>query len=158
LQLDRLCFCSRIEGFGNYEALPAQHAFQAGREGWPGEWVHVYAEVRNARSVVRNGVHETVLSTTLEIRDANNQTVVGMNPEPYRDRSRSLRQDCFLNIQFHVPPNLPPGNWTLVVTVRDLTPLGDEAATVPPEERTARTTLEFRVVPANQTVASGRDR
>jgi hypothetical protein len=158
LQLERLCFCSRIEGFGNYEALPDRHVFQGGVAGWPGERVHVYAEVGNARSVVRNGAHERTLSTTLEIRDANQETVVRMNPEPYRERSRSLRQDCFLNIQFHVPTNLPPGNWTLVVTVQDLTPASEDEPPIGPDERTARARLDFRVVPAGQTVAAGMNR
>jgi hypothetical protein len=158
LRLERLCFCSRIEGFGNYEALPDRHAFQAGVAGWPGERVHVYVEVGNARSVVRNGAHERTLSTTLEIRDANQQKVVGMNPEPYQDRSRSLRQDCFLNIQFHVPPNLPAGTWTLVVTVQDLTPGSEEEPPGGSEDRTVRGRLDFRVVPAGQSVAAGMNR
>ncbi len=125
LMLSKVCFTRNIEGFGVYEPLPAPDGcpvFQCGLDGRPGDRVQVYVEVRNFASRSVGPYWETALASTLEIRSNN---VVG-NQEPRRlerparpDRSLSPRQDYFLNIQFHIPPRLPPGRYKLRVEVRD---------------------------------------
>jgi hypothetical protein len=142
LALGNVHFCRRITGFGRYEALPVGHSFQAGAGKQPGERVQVYAEVRNFRSRLRDGQFETVLASSLEVRNEQGHREVMMNLGSCTDRSQTPRQDYFLNFQFHVPPRLPPGLYTLWVTVKDVTPRGGE----PGPAREARTSLDFKVV------------
>jgi hypothetical protein len=145
LKLDRLCFCRKIESFGQYDPLPAEHAFRAGVGDRPGERVQVYAEVRNFSSVHRNGAYETRLSSTLEIKDLQQRKVVCLSPETVTDRSQSPRQDYFLNFQFHVPARLPPGSYTLWVTVKDVTAAPGSQNQEASEARVAASSLDFRV-------------
>jgi hypothetical protein len=144
LTLDKVCFCQKIDGFGQYEPLTPPHKFQAGSDGQPGERVQVYVEVRNFSSVARQGQYETRLSSSLEILDEQGQNVVTMMPEPSTDLSQTPRQDYFLNFQFHVPAKLAQGWYRLWVTVRDATPAtaGEKKAV-----RVARRSLDFRVCP-----------
>ena len=141
LSLDRVCFCKKIDGFGQFEAVPASHPFQPGSEGRPGDRVHIYAELRNFGSRLNDGQYETTLASALKILDMQNREVVSLNLGPCVDRCMSRRQDYFLNVQFHVPPKLPAGVYTLQVVVEDQTPgaTGDKAS------RTATRTLSFRV-------------
>ncbi len=151
LQLGQVCFCRRIESFGQYEPLGSGGKdlpeFQAGSDGRPGERVQVYVEVLNCVPVKRQGQYETRLNSTLEIEevvlqrkegDERRKRVVFMNLGTCVDVSQSPRQDYFLNFQFHVPPRMPPGLYTLRVTVKDETP-GQKQA------RVARRSLDFRV-------------
>lgn len=151
LALGEVCFCRRIESFGQYVPLPVGHAFQAGSDGQPGECVQVYVEVRNFRSVRRQDHYETVLNSSLEIidhslelREEQRRRVVCMDLGTCTDTSRTPRQDYFLNFQFHVPARLPPGLYTLRVTVKDVTPA--EAGPERPA-RVAQRSLDFRVNP-----------
>ena len=123
LTLGKVCFCRKIESFGQYHAVDGGPEFQAGCEGRPGERVQVYAEVRNFSSRLHKGQYETLLTSSLEIYDGHCppggkcRPVVTMNLGTCIDRSQTARQDYFLNFQFHVPARLPPGLYTLRVTV-----------------------------------------
>ena len=141
LTLDRVCFCRRIDGFGQFEKLPEVHQFQPGSEGRPGDRVHVYAELRNFGSRPNDGMYETTLSSSLRIVDLHNKEVVVLNLGSCVDRCKSRRQDYFLNVQFHVPPKLPAGIYTLHIVVEDQTlgVTGDRA------NRLATRSLSFRV-------------
>jgi hypothetical protein len=147
LALDKLCFCRTIHNFGQYEALPAGYEFQAGIDSRPGERVQVYAEVRNLSCAPRGPAFETVLSSELEIQERNlsrrGRRVVTMNLGTHTDRSQTPRQDFFLNCRFNVPEKLPPGLYTLQVTVKDVTPSADGR---PVSARVARRSLDFKVV------------
>jgi hypothetical protein len=156
LALDRLCFCkAEVDRFGLFEALPAAvggPAFQAGADGRPGERVVVYVEVRNVRSGWRDGDGDcqAVLASSLEIRDSqglfvdlkdeHRRQLTRMHFKGHPDRSSSPRRDYFIAYQFHVPPGLPPGRYTLRVEVRDETPVPGSGP------RTASGLLDFRVV------------
>lgn len=136
LTLDKACFCKKIQGFGRYITCPADHAFEAGTQASPGERVHLYAEVRNFASKRVDDQHETILQTTLEIRDADRRTLATIALDPCRDHSRTPRQDYFLNVQLNVPPRLAPGLYTMLVKVKDVT-------VDPPRE--ASCSLDFKV-------------
>jgi hypothetical protein len=155
LTLGKVCYCRRIKNYGQYTPLPEGHAFQAGCEGQPGECVQVYAEVRNFATHTRDNQYETVLASSLEFqpvpvdlhRDADRRgraSVVTMNLKPSVERSQSARQDYFLNIEFRVPPGMPPGLYTLRLTVRDKTPAPAGRAC---RARVASRLLDFRVCP-----------
>jgi hypothetical protein len=141
LILDKVSLCRRIDGFGRYETLPPEYAFQAGVEGRPGERIQVYAEVRNFTCQPCEGCFETVLRSSLEILDEKGQHVVTLNPPERTDRRSTPRQDYFLNFEFHVPAKLPPGSYTLRVTVKD----GTRTAGQPVLARSARRSLSFKV-------------
>jgi hypothetical protein len=156
LKLDKVCFCRRIDQFGQFQPLLPDHEFQAGVGGRPGERVQVYAEVRNFSSQLRVPpagqtspvrdvpVYESILASTLEIYDYQRRHVVpAMNLRTCVDRSQTPRQDYFLNFQFHVPARLAPGSYTLRITVKDITP-GQPSTSVPP--RVAQRSLDFKVI------------
>lgn len=142
LSLENVCFCSHIDGFGAFQAVPATRPFQAGIDGRPGELVQVYAEVRNFTSKCRGDAYETILESKLEIRDAERNKVVMLDLGRKEDRSQTPRHDFFLNFQLRVPPKLPPGLYTLWVTVKDVTD-GPQAG----KPRQATCSLDFRVAP-----------
>lgn len=140
LKLQGVCFCRGIHGFGQYEPVPAGTAFQAGVDGQAGERLQVYAEVRNFSSkAVGGGQHETKLESVLEVHDAQKRCVKKMSLGACTDRSQTPRHDYFLNFQFHVPAKLEPGEYKLVVVVRDATHDG------PPRE--ARSVVGLRICP-----------
>jgi hypothetical protein len=141
LTLDRVCFCRKIEGFGQFEALPSSHPFQPGSEGRPGDRVHVYAELSNFSSRLNDGQYETTLSSTLKFVDMQNREVDTLDLGSCVDRCQSRRQDYFLNVQFHVPPKLPAGVYTLHVVVEDQTP----GVTRDKANHIATRSLSFRV-------------
>jgi hypothetical protein len=141
LTLDKVCFCQEIENFGIFIPRPTDYQFQAGSDGRPGERVQVYAEVRNFTSRQRGAYYETALASTLEILDYRKDVVVTMKLPASVDRSLSQRQDYYINFQFHVPPRLPQGAYTLRIVVRDETNPATKG--LPP--RVAESSLDFQV-------------
>jgi hypothetical protein len=154
LTLGEVCFCRRIDSFGQYERLPrsrqGHYEFQAGSDGLPGERIQIYAEVRNFTSVRHNDHFETRLTSELEIHDnslgirdrAPRLPPVYMKLGTCSDVSQTRRHDYFLNFQFHVPPRLPPGLYTLRVTIKD-----EQSATPGQKPRQVTGSLDFRVRP-----------
>jgi hypothetical protein len=145
LVIDRMCFCRNITNFGQFEPLPPDYrGFQAGRDRWLGEEVKIYLEVRNFANHRVGEYYQTVLRGSLEIWDKDDKPVVPckeLKAEPCR--SRTPRQDCFINLWFRVPPGLAPGMYKLWVQIEDVTP-APERGDRPP--RRARQALDFQVV------------
>ena len=140
--LDKVTFCRQIKGFGDCEPWPADHVFQPETDDRRGEWVQVYAEVRNSTCRPRGQAYELSLAGVVEICDFTNPK----HPAVYLDlpatveRSQTPRQDYFVNFRFQLP-RLPEGRYTLHVLVKDmLAPVGDDAA-----PRTAGRSLDFSV-------------
>ena len=137
LVIEKICFCQRIETFGIYEPLPADHRFR------PGDLVHIYAEVRNfspRRVELPSGQVSYVveLASSAEIEDYAGNRVYPQEITFHRrkpDESRTLRQDYFDNYHF-VVPDLPPGAYKLWIQVEDV-------GTRP--SRKARRSLDFYV-------------
>src|SRR5262249_8086848 len=103
-----------------------------------GDPVHLYVGLSNFASEPRNGSYETVLTSTLEIRQADsdpNSKPIWYHRENPRIVSHALRTDHHEHYFFYLPP-LPPGNYTLSLQVIDETR---------PEHRAVRKSLEFRV-------------
>ena len=73
------------------------------------------------------------------------------------DTSQTPRQDYFLNFQFHVRAGMPPGLYTLVITVKDEGPPGTAGAgaDAPASPRQARASLDFRVCPPDTRPSPG---
>jgi hypothetical protein len=142
LRVEKMCFCRWIEAFGRYEPLAdGQAVFDAGCNDQLGDLVQVYAEVRNFASEDQGPVHVTRLVSWAEIRDyAQGKTVARIDFDNREDRSRSPRQDYFINYRFRVPAHLPPGPYTLWIYVKD--------ALAQPTRPPAQRSLDFRVVAA----------
>jgi hypothetical protein len=140
LRIERLCFCRSIKRFGVYEPVAEQRpTFQGGCDGRPGAHIQVYAEVENFAHEMQGSLHLTRLATSAEIRDIEGKVRWQHEFPAQADISRSPRHDYFIAYQFCVPPNLPPGPYTLWIQVKDV-------LTQPP--RSARRSLDFQVVPA----------
>jgi hypothetical protein len=153
LVLDKLCFCRprSVDNFGIYEPLEDGHAFRPETTSLPGERVQVYAEVRNFTSRPAGDSFETVLRGQLTIHDGRRDVVTFNKLEPCTDRSRTPRQDFFVNFAFYTP-RLPPGSYTLWVQVEDVTPGSDGTRRL---ARVARRSLDFRVAGDAAPVAAG---
>jgi hypothetical protein len=141
LILERTCFCSSINNFGDFTPLPAEHTFFH-----PGELAHVYVQARNLSSRRRGEKYMTVLKARLEIFDENSRESppIMWNSPPREDVSASPRQDYYINFRFQVPASHPAGLYTLRITVEDWTDVPPGAKSVP-EWRIAHCTLDFRV-------------
>jgi hypothetical protein len=141
LILERMCFCSYINNFGDFAPLPAEHTFFH-----PGELAHVYVQARNLSSRRQGEKYVTVLKARLEIYDENSRDAppISWNSLPREDVSASPRQDYYINFRFQVPLSCPAGLYTLRITVEDWTDVPSGAQQVP-EWRIARCTLDFRV-------------
>lgn len=139
LKLDKMCFCSHIEDFGKFKPLH-DASFM------PGQYARVYVQVRNFASRRNGELYETVLKGKLEIYDETNRRKPAFfrDCEPCHDFSRAPRQDYFVFFRFQVPPNCPPGSYTLWITVEDWTdaPAGAKHVASP---RVDRCSLDFRV-------------
>jgi hypothetical protein len=136
LSIDNLAFCRTIKGYGNYEPLPADHAFVA-----EGEIMSVYFEVRNFASESKDAGYRTHLPSTLEIRDAQgNVRQSYSNPFDQQPQRSQTRLHDYCNRYFFLVPKLEPGVYQLTLQVVD--------ETVPELRRVARKSLEFRVTAA----------
>ena len=143
LALDKVCFCRKINGFGDCEPWPENHVFQAGADDGRGERMQVYVEVRNFTSRLRSATYETSLAGFVEVRDFKNGLVSRLDFPPCVDHSQTPREDYFINFQFHLPPKMAEGRYTLHVLVKDvLDPATGDAA-----PRSASRSLDFSVGP-----------
>lgn len=139
LILERSCFCNRINNFGDFVLLPAEHSFF-----YPGELAHVYVQARNLSCRRRGDKYATVLKARLEVYDENSRLnpSITWGPMLREDISASPRQDYYINFRFLV--RCPPGLYTLRITLEDWTDAPPGAKEVP-ESRMAHCTLDFRV-------------
>lgn len=138
LEIDKICFCRRIEAFGVYDQLPDEPAFQ------PGDWALVYVELRNFTCERRDGAaglvsYGTRLVSAAEIRDYAGKKVWPSGPDQlvFRrkgpEESRTPWHDYFDNCSLRVPA-LAPGRYTLWIEIQDV-----------PTKRTVKRSLDFRV-------------
>jgi hypothetical protein len=130
LIIDKMAFCRRIERFGVYDPLPGEHVFR------PGELVQVYLELRHFTTAQQGPFFVTRISSRLEVLDFQKLVVYFREDQVGGDLSRTPRQDFFANFHFPIPPNMPPGKYTLCIQVQDAGKAGQ-----PPVRRS----LDFRV-------------
>jgi hypothetical protein len=130
LSIEKMCFCKQIKNYGVYEPLPEDHPFR------PGEYIQLYAELRNFSSEWCEPFYVTRLTSEVEIRDYEGHTVLrqGFKDQERPDRSQTLRHDYFNNYHFCIPASIPPGRYTLWLHVTDV-----------PTKRTAKRSLDLRI-------------
>jgi hypothetical protein len=129
LRLEHVCFCQAVRKFGDVVPFEATHEFR------PEEHVYLYLEIRNFTCKLMDNIQAPLkapgaatanstetfsikLATRLEICDPQGRPVVhwDLNRE---DHALTPTQDYYHTYRFNVPKNLPPGNYTLWVTVAD---------------------------------------
>jgi hypothetical protein len=141
LRIEKMCFCQSIKQFGGYVPLPeTPPVFRASSKVAQGDLIQVYAEVRNFTSKREGQEIVTQLASWGEVYDYQGNKVEVDPPLEFGskpDRSRSPRQDYFINYRFSVPRGLGDGPYTLRIYVKDLLAPKDR----PPAQRS----LEFRV-------------
>jgi hypothetical protein len=120
LGLDKMCFCRRVDGFGRFEPLPGEHAFR------PGDMVQIYVELRNFSCDLHGSLYETRLASAVRLtrKTADSSEHIEWEqgfPDRFQpDRSQSQRHDYFNHYRFQIPANLPLGDYTLYLQVKDL--------------------------------------
>jgi hypothetical protein len=115
LTIPTIALCSRVDGFGVYEPIPAPR-FAPGKE----YQVVVYCEVENFSSRTNiKGIWETTLTQEVVIYNSASEKVASEAQQPVIDLSRSRRHDFFVGRRVRLPANLPAGNYSIRVTIRD---------------------------------------
>ena len=133
LTISKMCFCSYIKNYGEYQPLQDEHGFE------PGERVNLYVELENFATERRGSRFFISLATQMDILDE-----YGKVAWPYRlndsndpDVSRTPHRDFFITYRFSIPRDIPPGRYILKLRVKDMA-----------TQRITEHTLDFRVVPA----------
>ncbi|QDT34542.1 hypothetical protein [Thalassoglobus polymorphus] len=115
LQLRNVSFCSRINGFGNFEPIDATQLT-------PGEPVLIYCDVRNFQSESSDqNDFITKLRSSVEIYqgDLNGQLVDRSSFPATEDRCQSIRTDYYNSYRIDLPAHLSSGQHVLKLTVYD---------------------------------------
>ena len=139
LRIDRAIFCRGVRKFADVDPYDPRHEFR------PGDMVFLYAELKNftcesrgqavgASPVGKPAMQVAIrLGASLELRDARNG-VVWRTDLTKNDFAQTPPQDYYHTYRFCVPEKLPPGTYTLWLTVIDK-----------PTNRAIRKPLELRV-------------
>jgi len=117
LKLRNTTFCHRIVSFGNYERFK-EDRFTTGQP------VLLYSEVENFTSRrSSNDGYRTILQSAIELYRANDleqpAATIPLSSDTTEDFCRAQRRDYFHSYEFSIPPNLEPGQYTLVLRVVD---------------------------------------
>jgi hypothetical protein len=111
--------CTRIDGFGRYEAFE-RNEFPAGKS----QPVALYTEVeRFSSTLTEDGLWKTDLSQSLEIRaraaHPDSPTAWHLDWQPAPDITARRRTDFFISHIVTIPDSLAPGEYELIIRVRD---------------------------------------
>jgi hypothetical protein len=110
-----VALCRKVVTFGVYDEM-TEEDFQSGRS----IQTIVYSELANLHyEKTTEGLHETKLSTRLEVFNPAGDSVWQREEPEVVDRCRQPRTDFFLAQRITLPPTLPAGEYTLKVTVED---------------------------------------
>jgi hypothetical protein len=114
LEITEPIFCRSVQSFGNYDEFPKDE-FRAG------EGVVVYWEAKNFTSVESPEGYRTRMQAEFEILDSLGTRRKQFVQKFKDDVCRTPRTDYFNVVVFEWPRDLTPGEYTLKVTVTDLT-------------------------------------
>ncbi|MBX9656194.1 hypothetical protein K2Y11_21470 [bacterium] len=113
LSITEPIFCRAVHSFGNYDEFD-QASFHAG------DGVVVYWECKNFTSVESADGYRTKMKAEFEILDSFGNRRHQFEQKFKDDVCRGRRHDYFNVVVFEWPRDLPPGDYTLKVTVTDL--------------------------------------
>lgn len=113
--IPKVALVTKVDDFGNYQAV-SPPAFPAGRP----VHVYLYTEVANFRSQpAGDGRLRTLLGAKLEVFDALGKAVWQRGFPQIEDRVYSPRRDFFVPLEIKLPPDTPPGEYVVKVTIED---------------------------------------
>lgn len=117
LQIPKVKLCKLVDGFGVYEQFDS-YEFAAGRS----QPVLVYCELKNyALKTDEAGMHHTRLKVALDLYNARGSTAQpGLSIPNVEDISSNKRNDFYLSPIYTLSSSLPPGEYTLKVTIQDM--------------------------------------
>ena len=124
MAIKKTALVSRVSSYGDYEEIaPAE--FPAGQP----NRVILYTEVSNFRSEkTKDEQYRTLLGEAVEIFDATGKSHWKQAHDKIPDTCRRIRTDFFLALELALPESLPPGAYSLKVTVEDkLSATADQA-------------------------------
>jgi hypothetical protein len=124
VRIDNALLVNRVSSFGDYDEV-AEAAFPSGAAAR----TILYTEVSNFRSEpTDDGTYRTLLGERVEVYDANGEVVLSQAHDKIPDECRRVRSDFFLALELAVPATLPPGDYTIKVTIEDkLSATADQA-------------------------------
>jgi hypothetical protein len=112
LSLRNLTFCTKVHGYGSYEAIE-QPRFAAG------EQLSLYVEVENYHSESSEKGYATLLGASYELRDDSGRHVDSGEFPPVEDCCRSRRRDFHIQYGLMLPKTLKPGKYQLELAMKD---------------------------------------
>jgi len=113
--IPKIALVTRVNSFGDYEAVQPPR-FPAGQ----GVHVYLYTEVANFRSEpTSDGRLRTLLAEKVEIFDAAGKVIWQQTADTIEDKVLTPRRDFFIPLEIRLPPETPPGEYTLKVTIED---------------------------------------
>ena len=115
LQVPAFALCTRVDGFGRYEALHPP-VFAAGSAP---EFV-AYCELRDFQSrLAENGEYVSEFGLKLHVLSRSGETVHEFEAADIVDRCRSRRRDCFIAPLVRIDTVLSPGEYVVKITIVD---------------------------------------
>lgn len=114
LLLERLTFCHDIRGYGLINQVKSNR-FQPGESCW------LYAEMRNlVDRRLPNGTYQVRLRGMIELFGADGKPIGRVDRMASESSSASPRLDNFVRMEFRVPPQLAPGQYSVRVRIDDV--------------------------------------
>lgn len=113
LEITGLAFVTSVQSWGVYEAFD-QYEFS------PGQKVLLYAEVENLASESTAKGYRTAWRSSYQILDATGKQVANYEYPPNEEYCRRPRRDFFIGCELSFPKDVPPGRYTLRLTVVDM--------------------------------------
>jgi hypothetical protein len=115
LDIPVIALCKKVDAFGQYQPIDGEH-LPYGRE----NQAIVYCEVENfVPRLDDKQLWETRLTQHAVLYSGSGAEVWSDEVKPVSDICRNRRRDFFLYDVVKLPPTLPPGEYTLKVTVED---------------------------------------
>jgi hypothetical protein len=115
LQIPTIKLCKTVDGFGVYDPFSST-TFVAGKP----HTTIVYCELQNFTATVDDaGMYHTHLNMQVVLYDGQGKAVHSYHDKNIEDVSANRRSDFFLTRLFVLPNTLPPGDYTLKVTIEE---------------------------------------
>ena len=112
LSVRNLSFCKNVYGYGAIEPYDADRFS-------PGEHVSLYVEVENYHSESTEKGYCTLLGSSYEILNDQDERVGGGDIPDVNDCCRSRRRDFHIQYGLALPQKLPPGQYRLQLVIKD---------------------------------------
>ncbi len=112
LVVRQMAFCTEVSSYGVFTRFK-NNTFV------PGQQVLLYAEVENFKSVETHKGYHTALRSSYQIIDSQGHRVAAESPQLVEEYCQNPRRDYFVRYRLHLPTPLPPGEYTLRLTIED---------------------------------------